>query len=710
MRSERSPVRFNAPSSSPTGSPQRLRRLEPAPASPFSDAPSSPKRAPVRFSRVELPEGVAPLAPVSSPSRSSPQRRRREPVGSPSMSPNRAPLYSSRAVDPTDDRYLLPSRREQGSRSVSPFRKTHTPGDWLEASVLRDADMSTHFEAKYGSIEAREYEAERRARSASREWHGISKSPDANRRFTAGRPVAKQDPDMPKRVGMKQWAHITNRMLVSLLDELDTECQERMEVWIQERDQMEQKVEYLKEMFKNMHSGLYRTQQKEIAQSEAFQKRTVFNKWVCEAIDRDRQRRLMKSFNVRHRSYLDVLVEKCFNALSSTRARRMSYELLAPVIDPQYQALVSKDSKMPLEVVPAFDYPKIVVSQATGVGESCNGVYELQDIWNGRPRYLSDTGAAIYWVGKWRMRPPPNEIDNRYMFSVPNSHGSNPPLGQWTTQGYDESLASAEHEYPSPPMVEVNPELLNGADNASFNATKKLQDALEHPEDAHMKIVKVPRNGLLQHRHGKLFTMRAVMMVWKAAQMSTQADKQHASSLTVPEDHIGVRSRVIEGWLKRAHVRATRERVVGSVARAADSVTKRQIFIRWLTYTLRSFHARNLVVCAKEQVRGQDLAGCCFLEWKKSAWDERTHRQVQEKIEALEATMETRNKIWGLRVTELSGALAQAKRAQHAPADQQAKSQYAFRKWQLSQQSTGFFRMPKVAADTPNANRSRTLH
>merc|ERR1719506_2363663 len=242
------------------------------PALPFASSPS----------RSSSPE--SPLSPRARfPHRAQAQPRTRSPrreIAEADLDPQ--------DIEPRSPSYLIPGRRDRVARSVSPYPQTHRDS-WLAPSNLRDAEMNDHFFAKYGAQEARQLDAERRARSTSREWRnatsGLARkgyrqdSPSSSSpRFKQTSPSPKRENNIEqerpwatmacKRLGKKEWAHAANKMLVSLLQELDLECSTHQEDWTRDRDHLTRQVALYQNQLVAIQRVLYRVQNKELEKSK----------------------------------------------------------------------------------------------------------------------------------------------------------------------------------------------------------------------------------------------------------------------------------------------------------------------------------------------------------------------------------------------------------------------------------------------------------
>merc|ERR1719443_2457278 len=187
--------------------------------------------------------------------------------------------------------------------------------------MLRDAEMSDHYFAKYGAQEARVLDAERRARSTSREWRnatsGLARKGYRQDSPSSSSPRFKQTSPSPiqnnqtsieterpwaamacKRLGKKEWAHAANKMLVSLLQELDTECSTHQEDWTRDRDNLTRQVAAYQNQLVAIQRVLYRVQNTELDKSKKFWMRLVMTCWTRVIMYGDVKRRMRIAVNV----------------------------------------------------------------------------------------------------------------------------------------------------------------------------------------------------------------------------------------------------------------------------------------------------------------------------------------------------------------------------------------------------------------------------
>lgn len=104
----------------------------------------------------------------------------------------------------------------------------------------------------------------------------------------------------------------------------------------------------------------------------------------------------------------------------------------------------------------------LAVAGAGGKGKCTNGRYERAGTMDGRPLYKQIGGDAVIYCSEcWKITP---KGDTRgWFYSAPSgAHGPEPPLGKWTTDGYD--LGGAD---PPPTVAVVGPPLRAGDDEAS---------------------------------------------------------------------------------------------------------------------------------------------------------------------------------------------------------------------------------------------------
>lgn len=110
----------------------------------------------------------------------------------------------------------------------------------------------------------------------------------------------------------------------------------------------------------------------------------------------------------------------------------LSHTLSCAPGDDSEESTVEDDFDNNGEVAPSQGY---VVSGAGGRGAACNGVYEKVGEHQGKPMFkLRGGNAIIYFQKKWKITV--GGQPRGWFYSYPGSASDEPPLGRWTTQGY----------------------------------------------------------------------------------------------------------------------------------------------------------------------------------------------------------------------------------------------------------------------------------
>lgn len=712
-------------------------QLAGGPSLPFLESPDSPRSGVLSpRSGPYSPRSTSPGSPRSGRA----HRAQAQPATrSPRHAIPRADL-DPRDVEPRSPTYLVPGRRDRLARSVSPYPQTHRDS-FLPPSKLRDAEMSDHFDAKYSNIEARELDAERRARSTSREWRTATAG--LARRFATDSPSSNSprfkryyDSQSPsrdgggatkpwadarmacKRLGKKDWAHAANKMLVSLLQELDVECSTHQEEWTRDRDYLTERVASYQTQLISVQKVLYRCQGKEYEKSRVFWKRLVMTSWSRVIFEVEFKRRMRTAVTVAFwrqctlnkqvdengdmvvEPVIQSWAEKIFYTWKVMRLRRRKRELLTDVLKPTYCAIPSSGSpNVPEQVTPTI----YRVEGATGRAIDCNGEYENIGSVNGRLMYENQQGAVIYWKWKWKIKGPPSGEEMRYIYSMPGTQFA-PPVGQWTLQGF---AGPADEDDPADDMPSA-PVTVSVPDEIDPEGAAGLARVTQFYDEYKDIIEEIPRQGLMQVRQGNYLLMRAILLGWRTVQVfEDYQNKELGNCVAVSGNSVDIRRNFMIALLKRANIRISRTQFTDGIRMMRIKGMMVRFFSAWRAHHLHHFQSREAVVVGAS-VRGAiAMKGICFQSWAKSTWEYRVEVKVREKLDALDETMIKQKEIWSLRIAELKGALQQAKRAKEAPEDQQAKSQYALRKKQFGAPAPAFFRTPRMSMDHLQASMPR---
>merc|ERR1719321_1020948 len=190
--------------------------------------------------------------------------------------------------------------------------------------------------------------------------------------------------------------------------------------------------------------------------------------------------------------------------------------------------------------------------------------------------------------------------------------------------------------------------------------------------------------GLMHHRLGQVLFLRCAFVAWTIVKMVQEMQgKDMGNLVSTSSNYVALRHQSISCWIKRARLYISREDYVNGVANMRNKAMKTRIFSGWKGLYMSNFLMQQHVMRTASSSTSLSFKSVCFQCWARSSWEFSIKRQVSVRIEQLEDTMRKQKEIWTLRVHELKEALKQAKRAQDAPEDDQAKSQYALRKRQL---------------------------
>lgn len=115
---------------------------------------------------------------------------------------------------------------------------------------------------------------------------------------------------------------------------------------------------------------------------------------------------------------------------------------------------VGAEGKYDLMVLGRVD--ALVVEGAGGVGSQCNGLYNLNRSFAGKPMFKKDGGSAIiYFSGCWKINY--QDATDGWYYCYPNCEATTPPIGLWSTEGYGAgadpppTLRLLQEEESSPP-------------------------------------------------------------------------------------------------------------------------------------------------------------------------------------------------------------------------------------------------------------------
>jgi len=493
-------------------------------------------------------------------------------------------------------------------------------------------------------------------------------------------------------------------MLVALLDELDTECQEHQKAWQYDRDCMTAKIDYHQRQMRAAQACLHRMQNRTLEQSRKLWLKIIVMNWSRLTMREENSRRRRKAVHQTYQQTMQMLGEHCFQAFKTNWHRVVHGTRMEELLCPKITAVVGREA--PERTPPP---QKLLVKSAGGRGDICNGSYHMILAWNekkvdgtldrqfvprllnGRPVYKNENGAVIYWRGCWKMKGNRESVDQRWFFSVPGSKGESPPTGAWTNHGCTgPNNEHDEERLPDPPpQVQAV-----GPDGVAIPTTEPVPDG---------EVVMVPRMGLMQQRLGLLLFMRVAFVGWSNVKVLVKLQEKDLGNLvSTSANYVQLRRQSINAWIRRARLFISREDYVNGEARLRNKSLFLKCFAAWKAMYVQNFVRQQHVMRTASASTSLSYKSVCFQLWARSSWEWHIERQVSTKILALEETMRKQKEIWSLRIHELKEALKQAKRAQDAPEEQQAKSQYALRKRQLQGTSwPAFFRSPKVSDPTP---------
>jgi hypothetical protein len=225
------------------------------------------------------------------------------------------------------------------------------------------------------------------------------------------------------------------------------------------------------------------------------------------------------------------------------------------------------------------------------------------------------------------------------------------------------------------------------------------------PDEAPLEgdVVMVPRMGLLQQRLGQVLFLRVCFTGWTNVKyLAKLQEKDLGNLVSTSMNYVQLRRQCVTAWVRRARLNISSEDYVNGEARLRNKSVLLSSYGQWKSMYICNFVRQQHVMRTASASTSLSFKSVCFQNWARSSWEWHIERQVSQKINALEDTMRKQKDIWSLRIHELKEALKQAKRAQEVPEEQQAKSQYALRKRQMSGHAwPAFFRNPKVSDPVP---------
>jgi len=442
-------------------------------------------------------------------------------------------------------------------------------------------------------------------------------------------------------------------------------------------------------------------QNRTLERSKTVWKQIIVKQWSRLCAREEMSRRRRKAVMQTYQQGELALVECVFHKLKTYWLRAMQAERMEELFCPRVNTVPAGTA--PGKKTPP---PKLIVRGAGGRGEVCNGTYNIVQMWqeknpddgsmsrsfiprllNDRPAYVNENGAVVYWKKHWKMKGNRASADQRYFFSMPGSVGLCPPAGQWTTAGHKGESGEEDTEKlptPAPTCMAV------GEDGVAW---------VDEDEVAQEDIINIPRMGLMQNRLGQVLFLRSAFVAWTIVKMVQELQSRDMGNLvSTSANYVSLRHQSIACWIRRARLYITREDYCNGIARIRNRAVVTRVFSGWkVLYMTTSLHQQHVMRTASSST-SLSFKSVCFQNWARSSWEYAIKRQVSTRIEQLEETMRKQKEIWNLRVHELKEALKQAKRAQEAPEDDQAKAQYALRKRQMQKNSwPAFFRSPKVS-------------
>jgi len=147
--------------------------------------------------------------------------------------------------------------------------------------------------------------------------------------------------------------------------------------------------------------------------------------------------------------------------------------------------------------------------------------------------------------------------------------------------------------------------------------------------------------------------------VWKL--LSMQGCEGLGSAIAVGPNAAYLRKQVAEGWLKEARMLLVKKTLIGGRVARVHAAKMRKVLLAWATSTqIHIQREANADHLRKIKLHSAILV-TVFNCWSRQTWADAVERGVVAKVKASEKLAENQKAVWAVRIAELEGAVRHAK-------------------------------------------------